>query len=262
MAAEINTLSARQLDYHHHKNRAKGLENQIEALEAQVAERDEILGVAKLVADEKIRMEKVAASQRARIDQLERELSMSRQRGGELQKQLTQLKSGDNPQKLKAQNQRLKENGKEKDAKNARLEREAKIYRKEIKELNIKQNQAFDKIKALKAQGGELTGVFHKGDHHLIVWPQTIKSKSEESGITHESRALLHMHQSGTARLITYDRDNAQLVIHKAPAGGVRLNKEIERFAEDWLFNVNITQSGNVTAADLLQTNLNTKGES
>lgn len=259
MADTINHLNAKLEDYHHHKNRADGYANQIVEMEVeigslndQVEEMKGILLVAEKVANAKLKLEKDNQA-------LTRELDMSRNRAKELQRQLNELKGGDNPQKLRNQIQRIKEKSKEKDTKNARLEREAKQYRQDIQDLKVKQNQAIEKIKTLKAekQNIDFTGLYHSGDHHLILWPQVISSKSEDDGSIHQSRALLHMHQSGTARLITFDVNNNASVLHKAPAGGVRLTKEVRQFADDWLFNVNVTQKGNVTPRDLMQTDLN-----
>ena len=261
MADTINHLNAKLEDYHHHKNRAEGYANQIVDMEKEIGELQEeledlkgILLTAEKVAHAKMKLEKDNQA-------LTRELEMSRNRAKELQRQLNEIKGGDNPKKLREQIKRIKEKSKEKDTKNARLEREAKQYRHEIQDLKVKQNQAIEKIKQLKLekQNMDFTGLFHKDDHHLILWPQVITSQNADTGETHQSRALLHMHQSGTARLISYDMDNNAIVTHKAPAGGVRIPKDVQQFAEDWLFNVNVTQDGNVTPRDLAQTDLNSK---
>ncbi|MCG9780458.1 hypothetical protein [Photobacterium damselae] len=259
MADTINNLNAKLEDYHHHKNRAEGYANQIVEMEQEIGdlqneveELKNILLTAEKVAHAKMKLEKDNQA-------LTRELDLSRNRAKELQRQLNELKGGDNPKKLREQIKRLKDKAKEKDAKNSRLEREAKQYRQDIQDLKVKQNQAIDKIKTLKAekQNIDFTGLYHSGDHHLILWPQVITSQNEDDGSIHQSRALLHMHQSGTARLITFDVNNNASVLHKAPAGGVRLPKEVRQFADDWLFNVNVTQNGNVTPKDLQQTDLN-----
>lgn len=261
MADTINHQNAKLEDYHHHKNRAEGYANQIVEMEQEIGdlqneveELKSILLTAEKVAHAKMKLEKDNQA-------LARELEMSRTRSNELQRQLNELKGGDNPKKLREQIKRIKEKSKEKDAKNERLERENKQYRKDNQELKVKQNQAIEKIKQLKLekQNMDFTGLFHKDEHHLILWPQVITSKNAETGDIHQSRALLHMHQSGTAKLISYDMETNSVVIHKAPAGGVRIPKDVQQFAEDWLFNVNVTQSGNVTPRDLMQTDLNSQ---
>lgn len=261
MAETINIQNAKLEDYHHHKNRAEGYANQIVEMENEIGELQteledlkSILLTAEKVAHAKMKLEKDNQA-------LTRELEMSRNRAKELQRQINELKGGDNPKKLREQIQRVKEKSKEKDARNARLEREAKQYRQDIQGLKVQQNQAIEKIKRLQLekQNMDFTGLFHKDEHHLILWPQVITSQNAESGEMHQSRALLHMHQSGTARLISYDMDNNTIVTHKAPAGGVRIPKDVQQFAEDWLFNVNVTQNGDVTPRDLMQTDLNSK---
>lgn len=261
MAETINIQNAKLEDYHHHKNRAEGYANQIVEMENEIGELQteledlkSILLTAEKVAHAKMKLEKDNQA-------LTRELEMSRNRAKELQRQINELKGGDNPKKLREQIQRVKEKSKEKDARNARLEREAKQYRQDIQGLKVQQNQAIEKIKRLQLekQNMDFTGLFHKDEHHLILWPQVITSQNAELGEMHQSRALLHMHQSGTARLISYDMDNNTIVTHKAPAGGVRIPKDVQQFAEDWLFNVNVTQNGDVTPSDLMQTDLNSK---
>lgn len=261
MAETINHLNAKLEDYHHHKNRAEGFANQMVGMEKEIASlQDEIerlkgnlLTAEKIaVANKKLEQDNQASA---------RELEMSRNRAKELQRQLNEIKGGDNPKKLREQVKRIKEKSKEKDAKIDRLEREAKQYRHEIQDFKAQQNQAIEKIKQLKLekQNMDFTGLFHKDDHHLILWPQVITSQNADTGETHQSRTLLHMHQSGTARLISYDMDNNAIITHKAPAGGVRIPKDVQQFAEDWLFNVNVTQGGDVTPRDLAKTDLNTK---
>lgn len=259
MADTINYLNEKMVDYHAQKNRAEGYANQIVAMETEIGEMqnraekmEAIIATAEVVAKAKLKLEQNNQA-------LTRELEMSRNRSKELQRQLNELKGGDNPKKLREQIKRLKEKSLEKDAKNSRLEREAKLYRKDISDIKINYHAAIDKIKTLKAekQNIDFTGLYHNGDHHLILWPQVITSKNEASGEVHQSRALLHMHQSGAARLITFDVNNNTSMIHKAPAGGLRISKDAQHFADEWLFNVNVIQNGNVTPKDLQSTDLN-----
>ncbi|WP_274014975.1 hypothetical protein [Vibrio parahaemolyticus] len=261
MAETINQQNAKLEDYHHHKNRAEGYANQMVEMEKEIGELQETIEEMKSIL---VRAEKVAQAKmklESENQRLTRELEMSRTRSNELQRQINELKGGDNPKKLREQIKRVKEKSKEKDDKNARLERENKQYRQENQDLKVKQNQAIEKIKRLQLekQNMDFTGLFHKDEHHLILWPQVITSKNEETGETHQSRALLHMHQSGTAKLISYDVATNTIVTHKAPPGGVRIPKDVQQFAEDWLFNVNVSQNGNVTPNDLVQTNLNSE---
>lgn len=258
MAEQIETLTAKLADSHHHQNRAEGLANENAVLQAKIDEQGEVLLVAKQVADAKIQLAKENEKQGRRLQELERELTMSRQRANALQKEITTLKSTGNPEKLKKQNQRLKDKNQELTAKNDRLQRENRAYRQDKEKIGVQYNEALDKIRMMRAAGGDLPGIYHNGDHHLIAWPKRVPTQNIDTGETHESVALLHMHQSGTARLITYNEETGNIVIHKAPAGGVKLTKDVQQFAEDWLFHVNVTQGGNLTPDDVRQTNLNT----
>ncbi len=259
MAETIIELNKKLENYHHYKNQAEGYANQIVEMEKEIGnlqdELEDLKGIlltAEKVAHAKMKLEKDNQA-------LTRELEMSRNRAKELQRQLNEIKGGDNPKKLREQIKRIKEKNKEKDLKIKRLEQSVNAYREEVQDLRIKQNKSIEKIKQLELEkkNANFTGIYHKNEHHLILWPQVINSKNNENGVVHQSRALLHMHQSGTARLISYDIENNLVVTHKAPQGGVKIPKDVQQFAEDWLFNVNVTQKGNVTPNDLMQTNLN-----
>lgn len=187
-----------------------------------------------------------------------RELEMARKKSTELQRQLTELKGPDSPVRLKEQLKRVKAKSEQKSLKVTRLEAEIKSYKKHQAEASQREIRAVDKIKHLIAEKNniDLTGIFHHGQHHLIMWPQLNEVQGQD-GSTYTCRSLLYMHQSGTGKLITFDQGNMASVICKAPAGGVRIPDEVKLFAEDWLFNVNVTQKGNVTPSDMKMTDLN-----
>lgn len=162
-----------------------------------------------------------------------------------------------NPKKLKEQIKRVKEATEKSQARCSKLELEAKEYRKEIAHLSEQRNMAVNKVAELKQKLEHNTGagVYHNGEHHLIIWPQKTKMQRED-GTQFESRSLLYLHQSGRGGLITHDpQDGAQLCA--APKGGLRPNKDTLSFAQTWLSQVNDIQNGVVTDADMISVNFN-----
>ena len=162
-----------------------------------------------------------------------------------------------NPKKLKAQIKRVKEANLKAQTRCDKLELEAKEYRKEIAHLSEQRNMAVNKVAELKQKLEHNTGagVYHNGEHHLIIWPQKTKMQRED-GTQFESRSLLYLHQSGRGGLITHDpQDGAQLCA--APKGGLRPSKAALDFAQTWLSQVNDIQNGVVTDADMIPVNFN-----
>lgn len=162
-----------------------------------------------------------------------------------------------NPKKLKEQIKRVKEANEKSQARCSKLELEAKEYRKEITHLTEQRNIAVNKVAELKHKLDHNTGagLYHNGEHHLIIWPQKTKMQRED-GTQFESRSLLYLHQSGRGGLITHDpQDGAQLCA--APKGGLRPSKLTLDFAQNWLSQVNDIQNGVVTDADMIPVNFN-----
>lgn len=162
-----------------------------------------------------------------------------------------------NPKKLKEQIKRVKEATQKAQARCDKLELEAKEYRKEIAHLSDQRTHAVNKVIELKHKLEHNTGagLYHNGEHHLIIWPQKTKMQRED-GTQFESRSLLYLHQSGRGGLITHDpQDGAQLCA--APKGGLRPSKNTLEFAQNWLRQVNDIQNGVVTDADMIPVNFN-----
>lgn len=162
-----------------------------------------------------------------------------------------------NPKKLKEQIKRVKEATQKAQARCDKLELEAKEYRKEIAHLSDQRTHAVNKVIELKHKLEHNTGagLYHNGEHHLIIWPQKTKMQRED-GTQFESRSLLYLHQSGRGGLITHaPQDGAQLCA--APKGGLRPSKNTLEFAQNWLRQVNDIQNGVVTDADMIPVNFN-----
>ena len=99
------------------------------------------------------------------------------------------------------------------------------------------------------------SGLYHNGEHHLIIWPQKTKMERPD-GSVFESRALLYMHQSGRGALVSYnDQDGTALCA--SPKGGLKPSKEVMEFAHNWLFKVNSLQGGTVQESDMVPVDFN-----
>ncbi|MGN5077340.1 hypothetical protein ACTG2C_22635 [Aeromonas veronii] len=159
--------------------------------------------------------------------------------------------------KLKEQVKRLQDNGSAKGARISQLEREAGQYRRELTSSQRQTIEAHTKIDQLQKQLAHDTGsgLYHNGEHHLIIWPQKTKLERPD-GSTFEGRSLLYIHQSGRAALVTYnDQDGTALCA--APKGGLRPSKETMDFAHNWLFKVNSLQDGTVNESDMVPVDFN-----
>lgn len=162
-----------------------------------------------------------------------------------------------NPKKLKEQNKRQKEANEKAQARNGKLELEAKEYKKEIVALkdlvNKSSNLIIEQKRTIEHNTG--AGLYHKGKDHLIIWPQKTKMQRPD-GSTFEGRSLLYLEQSGRGGLITYDPETgAQLCA--APKGGLRPSNDTIDFAKNWLFKVNEQQQGIVNDSDMIPVNHN-----
>ncbi|MFQ2796833.1 hypothetical protein ACK3ZJ_19575 [Aeromonas caviae] len=159
--------------------------------------------------------------------------------------------------KLKEQNKRLKSGNAEKDARISQLERDNSKARHDLTTAQRQSIEAHTKIDLLQRQLAHDTGsgLYHNGEHHLIIWPQKTKMERPD-GTVLESRALLYMHQSGRAAMVTYnDQDGTALCA--SPKGGLKPSKEVMEFAHNWLFKVNSLQGGTVQESDMVPVDFN-----
>ncbi len=179
-----------------------------------------------------------------------------------LQQELTKLKGGDNPKKLREQIARLKEKSKEREKRVTKLETDNKQYRHELTESRRQQQQGFAKISELQKQLAHDTGsgLYHNGEHHLIIWPQKTKMQ-DANGSIFEGRSLLYLHQSGRGGLMTYNPETEQVNLCAAPRGGLRPSEDLKDFAQNWLFKVNVVQEGIVKEEDMIPVNYNPEFE-
>ncbi|MBB1290988.1 MULTISPECIES: hypothetical protein [unclassified Pseudoalteromonas] len=162
-----------------------------------------------------------------------------------------------NPKKLKEQIKRQSEANEKAQGRNKKLEIEKKELKAEVKVLRDQRNIAVNKVAELqhKLEHNTGAGLYHNGEHHLIIWPQKTKMQRED-GTQFESRSLLYLHQSGRGGLISHDPKNgAQLCA--APKGGLRPSKDTLDFAQIWLRQVNEVQNGIITDANMIPVNFN-----
>ncbi|MGG5827706.1 hypothetical protein [Aeromonas salmonicida] len=173
------------------------------------------------------------------------------------QQALTALRGAGDPKKLKEQVKRLQESNLTKEARIGQLERDNGKLRHDLTTTQRQAIEAHGKIDQLQKQLAHDTGsgLYHSGEHHLIIWPQKTKMERPD-GTTFESRSLLYIHQSGRAALVTYnDQDGTALCA--APKGGLRPSKETMDFAHNWLFKVNSLQDGLVNESDMVPVDFN-----
>ncbi|MEZ6936859.1 hypothetical protein [Aeromonas sp. S19(2024)] len=159
--------------------------------------------------------------------------------------------------KLKEQNKRLKSGNAEKDARISQLERDNSKVRHDLTTAQRQSIEAHTKIDLLQRQLAHDTGsgLYHNGEHHLIIWPQKTKFQRPD-GTTFESRSLLYMHQSGRAALFTYSEEGGT-VFAASPKPGLKPSKEVQEFAHNWLFKVNSLQGGIVHESDMVPVDFN-----
>jgi len=140
-----------------------------------------------------------------------------------------------------------------------RLEAQVKVAsNRDYDELAGRYQHAIQTLKSKKATQTYLgaVGIFHKGDHHAVTWPQLMTLENQK-GERFNQRPLLYMHQSGRGALLTLDPDDRTLTMAKAPAGGLKPPKELLEFAGEWLHRVNIEQGGQIKPLDLECRNYN-----
>lgn len=186
------------------------------------------------------------------------ELQKSKLMVKSLQKELTALKGGENPKRLRDQIKRIKEKSvsdkKRMAAQEQCLKEARKAFAQGTKLLHEKDNT----IRLLNKQLAHNTGsgLYHKDEHHLIIWPE-ITIMEREDGERFEGRSLLYMHQSGRGGLVTFDPIDGQAYLCKAPKAGLRPPQELKDFAKDWLYTVNELQNGVVQDKDMMAVNYN-----
>jgi hypothetical protein len=189
---------------------------------------------------------------------LQRELALSKDQVANLQKELSALKGGENPKRLREQVKRIKEKSISDKKRIAAQESVIKEARKAIAQGTNLLNAKDETIRLLNKQLAHNTGsgLYHNGEHHLIIWPE-ITVMERPDGQRFEGRSLLYMHQSGRAGLINFDPFDGMAYMCKAPKAGLRPTDEVKEFAKNWLYTVNELQGGIVKDKDMMAVNYN-----
>ncbi|MEG3753124.1 hypothetical protein [Psychromonas arctica] len=188
----------------------------------------------------------------------QRELLLSKQQISSLQKELSTLKSGENPKRLREQIKRIKEKSTSDKKRLSVQEGALKEARRAIAQATNLLHTKDEMIRLLNKQLAHNTGsgLYHNGEHHLIIWPEkTIVERPD--GEQFEARSLLYMHQSGRAALIHFDPYDGEAYLSKSPRAGLRPSPETKEFAKNWLYTVNSLQGGVVKDKDMMAVNYN-----
>lgn len=228
------------------------LRSQLDGYKRQVAEQTIELQQAKQDELRYNDMIKALAKERQNSENLQRQLNLANATNKGAQQELQQLRQM-NPQKLKDQTKRVKEQNEKLTGRIDQLEREATSYKSELREASERAQQAHAKIKQLELERNNISaiGIYHKGDHHLVTWPQ-LMSLHTSSGEIVTQRPLLYMHQSGRGALLTLDPDTMELSMAASPKGGLRASDDALQVAGQWLYKVNQQQGTNITPDDLV----------
>lgn len=159
--------------------------------------------------------------------------------------------------KLKEQVKRLQDGNADKEARLRQLHQDNSKYRHDLTATQRQTIEAHTKIDLLQRQLAHDTGsgLYHNGEHHLIIWPQKAKFQRPD-GTTFESRSLLYMHQSGRGALFTYSEEGGT-VFAASPKPGLKPTREVQEFAHNWLFKVNSLQGGIVHESDMVPVDFN-----
>ena len=187
-----------------------------------------------------------------------RQLEMTQANLAATQKELTALKGGDNPKKLREQVKRNKDKNAELAAKCERLQREATQYRAQLKtERDLCEGLKRELyVQGVKNANGAFTRLWSDGTQNVILWPDAVSMQNTKTGEVSKGRALLYMHNSGRGALLTLDAATGTTQMGEAPKGGLRPTKNVKAFTDAWLYKVNAMQNGDVNVEDLNVTDI------
>lgn len=175
-----------------------------------------------------------------------------------LQQEITQLKTAGDPAKLRKQLKEAQAKAGERLKTIERLKGEAKMARTVQAKADQLVIELRDELLRAQKQLAHDTGsgLYHKGQHHLIIWPQQTTFERAD-GSSYSGRSLLYLHQSGRGGLISLNPDSGEVQLCAAPKGGLRPSDDALQFAGQWLWKVNNLQSGTVLEEDMVPINFN-----
>jgi hypothetical protein len=243
---ELNEkTSAELIEY---KLNANVLADTNKQLKQQVAQQDNDLVIANRGLVDAQKLVNTTATQKAELTRVREQLSA-------MQKELTALNSQKN---LKDQIKRTKEKNAEKDKTIKRLNLELS---QEKHALTLANNdkvtaKALVEIQRIALENNNAQGLYHNGDHHLVIWPQTTKMQRAD-GSEFNGTNLLYLHQSGRGGFITFDPQDDMSKLCTAPKAGLRPSADTLKFAHNWLYKINQSQQGVIKDDDRATINYN-----
>jgi len=197
------------------------------------------------------KIEKLYQNQKAEMQLLRNRLSAT-------QKELTAANNNGVLKKQKEQIKRVKAASDLKDKRLNTLSNKINDLTRDLTQANEDKAACKKVVELLKHEQGnnQAQGVYHHGDHHLVIWPQTATMKRPD-GSEFNGTNLLYLHQSGRGGFITFDPQNDESNLSPAPKGGLRLSAEAKEFAHNWLYKVNQLQQGEIKDSDRTPINYN-----
>ena len=217
-------------------------------LKQQIAQQDQDLLIASQGIADAEKLTAAAKAQKAELTRVREQLTTTQQ-------ELTALNSQRN---LKDQVTRVKAKSEEKSKTITRLTGELSTAKHQLNQANADKD-ACKKIVELQrvALGNkEAQGLYHNGDHHLVIWPQAVMMQRPD-GSEFNGTNLLYLHQSGRGGFITLDPQSNKSALAPSPKGGLKPSKETIDFAHNWLYKVNQMQQGTIKDDDRVAINYN-----
>lgn len=217
-------------------------------LKQQIAQQDnDLVTVNKGLADAQ-KLANTAITQKIELTRVREQLTTAQQ-------ELTTLNSQKN---LKDQVKRVKEKSEEKSKTITRLNVELSTTKHELSQANEDKAACKKVVEMLKNEQGnnQAQGVYHNGDHHLVIWPQK-SDMVRADGSEFQGTNLLYLHQSGRGGFITFDPQNDKSELCPQPKSGLRPSNEVKEFAHNWLYKVNQLQKGVIEDSDRTPINYN-----
>ncbi len=217
---------------------------QIAELARKVTEQDaDLITASKGIADAE-KLQKHHLAKQSEVMLLKNQLK-------DTQQALTMANNAGLLKKQKEQIRRVKEASELKDKKISNLERKLNEANNDLTHANADKAACKKIVEKLKQKElkNEAQGLYHHGDHHLVIWPQKAEMLRPD-GSTFQGTNLLYLHQSGNGAFITFDPQNNKSMLCPPPENGLNPSSEVKEFAHNWLFRVNQLQQGEIKDND------------
>lgn len=217
-------------------------------LKQQIAQQDKDLTIASQGIADAEKLATISAAQKTELVRVREQLTT-------MQQELTALNSQRN---LKDQVIRVKAKSEEKSKTITRLTGELSTAQHKLNQANA-DKEACKKVVEMQRvalDNNKAQGLYHNGDHHLVIWPQSATMQRPD-GSEFNGTNLLYLHQSGRGGFITFDPQSDKSALASSPKGGLKPSKETIDFAHNWLYKVNQMQQGEIKDDDRVAINYN-----